>query len=284
MGKQGGFITLQKQILSWEWYKVSSTKDLFIHLLLIANFADTAFKDTTIKRGQVVRSLTTLSTETGLSIQQVRTALDHLKLTGEITIQSCRRYHVITVVKYDDYQKLTERATASQQETNKTSNSESTRSPNENQQRNNNINNIYNKQTINTTVREALDETFAQFWEEYPRKEAKQNAKAAWNKLKPGPLEFGDIMNGLSAWKKSDQWSRDGGRYIPLPASWLNGKRWEDEVSVTVQYGNQNQSSGYPAKKNSFDNFEQRDYSGVDQEMMNDLAAKIRKAKEEGII
>ena len=85
MNKAGGFITLHRQILDWEWYKDVNTAFLFIHLLLSANFVDAMFKGKLIKRGQLVTSLSHLSTETGLSVQQTRTALSHLVSTGEIT-------------------------------------------------------------------------------------------------------------------------------------------------------------------------------------------------------
>ena len=81
-------------------------------------------------------------------------------------------------------------------------------------------------------------------------------------------------MFGLRKQIASDEWKRDGGRFIPHPATWLNGKRWEDEVSEPAQ-----QHSGLPAKKLNADNFEQRDYSGVDSENMANIAAQIAAMK-----
>ena len=119
MNKAGGFITLYRQMTSWEWYKDSATKDLFIHLLLTANFTDTRFLGKKIKRGQVVTSLASLASETGLSIQQIKTAIKHLISTNEITNDSTRKYRIITVVKYNDYQDLTKALTNNQQTANK---------------------------------------------------------------------------------------------------------------------------------------------------------------------
>ena len=121
MNKAGGFITLHRQILDWEWYKDTNTAFLFFHLLLSANFVDTRFKGKLIKRGQIVTSLPSLSTETGLSIQQTRTALSHLVSTGEITDESTPNYRIITVVKYNDYQKATDKSTGDQQTINRQS-------------------------------------------------------------------------------------------------------------------------------------------------------------------
>lgn len=119
MNKAGGYIAIHRQITEWEWYKDSATKDLFIHLLVTANFKNTRFMGKTIRRGQVVTSLPSLAEETGLSIQNCRTAIKHLISTGEITDKSNRQYRVITIVKYDDYQTPTDNLTVSQQTANR---------------------------------------------------------------------------------------------------------------------------------------------------------------------
>lgn len=115
MASRGGFITLHRKIINWEWYRNVNTKVLFIHLLLIASYENTRFMGKTIKRGQVVTSLPALATGTCLSIRQVRTALDHLILTGEVTNKSTNQYRIITIVKYDDYQKMTDDMTGKRQ-------------------------------------------------------------------------------------------------------------------------------------------------------------------------
>ena len=134
MNNAGGFITLHRQILDWEWYKDVNTFKLFLHLLLRASFADTKFLGKKIKRGQVVTSLSGLAEETGLSVQNVKTSLKHLILTNEVTNVSNKQYRIITIVKYDQYQDLTNKLTVSQQTTNKQLTND--------QQYNNNINNV----------------------------------------------------------------------------------------------------------------------------------------------
>lgn len=148
MNKAGGFITLHRQILDWEWFKDTNTLVLFIYLLLTANYVEGSFKGLKVKRGQTVTSIPSLSTGTGLSFQQTRTALKHLVSTGEITDDSCHQYRVITIVKYDDYQKLTDKLTDDQQTTNRRSNRRSTDElTNDQQQYNNNNkeNNVKNE-------------------------------------------------------------------------------------------------------------------------------------------
>ena len=120
------FIKLYEQIMNWEWYRHPNTLCLFIHLLLKAHYKDTEIGGRMIHRGQLVTSLPSLSTGTGLSIQQIRTALLHLKSTGEITDESTNQYRIITVVKYDDYQTSTGESTGNQQAINRQPNRQST--------------------------------------------------------------------------------------------------------------------------------------------------------------
>lgn len=122
----GRFIKLFEQITSWGWYLDVNTFKLFIHLLLKANYTDGVFQGIKIERGQVVTSLAHLAKETGLTIQQVRTAIDHLISTGEVTTLSYAKFRIITVVKYDDFQTSTKLLTANQQQVNKEDNKQVT--------------------------------------------------------------------------------------------------------------------------------------------------------------
>jgi hypothetical protein len=67
------------------------------------------------------------------------------------------------------------------------------------------------------------------FWEAYPRKVGKQDALRAWNKLAPDDALLAVMLAALERQKSWDEWTRDKGRYIPHPATWLNGRRWEDQ-------------------------------------------------------
>lgn len=74
---------------------------------------------------------------------------------------------------------------------------------------------------------------FEKFWLEYPRKVAKPNAVKAWKKIKPSEVDA--LMAALARQKRSEQWTKDGGQFIPHPATWLNQRRWEDgEVVVAA--------------------------------------------------
>src|SRR5262245_1969082 len=72
---------------------------------------------------------------------------------------------------------------------------------------------------------------FDAFWAAYPKKAGKPAARRAWNTLKPKPDEplVKSMLAALARHAASEQWKREGGRFIPHPATWLNQRRWEDE-------------------------------------------------------
>lgn len=94
------------------------------------------------------------------------------------------------------------------------------------------------KNTPNTPFSSAVADGpmdgFASFWKRYPRKVGKQDAMKAWKRLKPDADLLRAIGEGLERAKASEQWQRDRGQFIPHPATWLNGRRWEDEGTDTA--------------------------------------------------
>jgi len=81
---------------------------------------------------------------------------------------------------------------------------------------------------------------FDEFWARYPKKRSKGQAERAWVKLSPDDTLFRQIMEGLERAKRSRDWIKESGRYIPYPATWLNAKGWEDdyeEVRSSVKRG-----------------------------------------------
>lgn len=79
------------------------------------------------------------------------------------------------------------------------------------------------------TEKDSFSESFNDFWKAYPKKVSKISALKAWNKLKPDDNLVREILSALEQQKKSAQWQKDDGQFIPYPATWLNGRRWEDE-------------------------------------------------------
>lgn len=135
---KSGFVKIDRKITEWEWYKVVNTRALFEHLIYIANYEDKKWQGITIQRGQVVTSIKSLSDETGLTEQEVKTSLKHLKSTSNITIKTTNKYSLVTVENYDLYQ------TKKRKSTSKITSNET----NEQQSTNNNIRNKRNNKEI----------------------------------------------------------------------------------------------------------------------------------------
>lgn len=100
----GDYIKLNRSILDWEWWSDVNTFRVFVYMLLKANWKDASYKGTTVPRGSFVSSLSKLSEATSLTIDEIRTAIKHLKATGEITSVSQGKTTVFTVVNYNAYQ------------------------------------------------------------------------------------------------------------------------------------------------------------------------------------
>ena len=72
-------------------------------------------------------------------------------------------------------------------------------------------------------------ELFDEFWAAYPKHVAKKPARRAWDKLHADRDLLDALLTALEWQTRTEAWQRDGGRYVPNPATWLNGRRWEDE-------------------------------------------------------
>jgi len=94
-----------------------------------------------------------------------------------------------------------------------------------------------------------VEETFVQFWKTYPKKKSKVAAIKAFSKINPDKTLLKKIIKALMAQKNTDDWIKDRGRYIPLPASWLNGEMWNDEIS-TPSGGNSDADFSITKKEN----------------------------------
>ena len=117
-------------------------------------------------------------------------------------------------------------------------------------------------------ARAALKESFDVFWAAYPRHTGKQDAYKAFVKLKPNEALMAAILSGIEKQKQSAQWTKDGGQFIPHPATWLNGCRWEDEVP---------KAAAFTGKQVSEHQYTQRQYT--EDELLavsDDLIAEAR--------
>jgi uncharacterized protein YdaU (DUF1376 family) len=89
--------------------------------------------------------------------------------------------------------------------------------------------------TVNLKPTEKTPDGWEEFWRAYPRKEKKHDALKAFKKIKPSSELLTQLLAKLKTNSHSDQWQKDKGKYVPMAATWLNGKRWEDEAGISAE-------------------------------------------------
>lgn len=118
-----GYIKLYRKMTDWGWYKDQNTKDVFLHLLLEACYEPCFFRNANLKAGQIATTVKEIKEKTGISEQSIRTSLNRLKSTNEITIETTNKFSIITLNNYADYQGANNQSnnqlTNNQQTTNK---------------------------------------------------------------------------------------------------------------------------------------------------------------------
>lgn len=96
----------------------------------------------------------------------------------------------------------------------------------------NNKNNISCNENSEIEVLDQKEMWFESFWEIYPKHQDKKKAKQKFLKLCTDEKKYQEIMDGLR--NVLPMWAKKDNKYIPMPTTWLNGERWNDEVNVNL--------------------------------------------------
>ena len=135
--------------------------------------------------------------------------LQKLEKLGNVNIKTYNKYSIISIVNWNEYQQdeqqMNNRRTTDEQQVN-------------------------TNKKVKKDNKEKKDKYFDLFWLNYPRKVGKGAALKAWKKISDKHEVLEQIKNILPQQKTSDQWTKDNGQYIPNPATYLNQRRWEDEI------------------------------------------------------
>lgn len=83
-------------------------------------------------------------------------------------------------------------------------------------------------------IKKGYSDSFLTFWNAYPNKQAKATASKAWARVQKEPGILETVLRAIEVQKSSEAWQKDGGKFIPHPATWINGRRWEDEMPDTA--------------------------------------------------
>ncbi|MFM6994566.1 MAG: hypothetical protein ACKOWO_05585 [Sediminibacterium sp.] len=116
-----GWVKFFRSLTEWEWWDDHNTFRTFSYLLLSVNHEDKKWRGIEIKAGQMITGRKTLAASIGLSEQQIRTCLDKLKSTKEITIENFGFSSLISIVNWEKYQEATKETTKHQPSDNQVS-------------------------------------------------------------------------------------------------------------------------------------------------------------------
>lgn len=242
-----GWIKLHRALSDHHIASNPDSLSVWVHLLMLANHADAKRlingQLITVAAGQILTSRKSLSEKTGVQESKVERILKRLESEQQIEQRGTSKFRVISIVNWHEYQhqdqqseqQLNSKRTASEQQMNTLEEVQEWGECKE-------------KSLKALAEKSASSELFAKFWKLYPRKTAKANAEKAWSKLKVTDELFALIAYGLAKQAVCHDWLKDGGAFIPHPATWLNGRRWEDEVKSP------------PVATSKHGGFDQRDY------------------------
>lgn len=105
MATSEGYIKLHRKFRKWGWYDDANTMRVFLHLLLGARWSDTEYRGEKLKAGDVIFGRKRFAKDLGLSEQNVRTAIEHLLKTGEIsTSKVTNKFTIFHVENWELYQ------------------------------------------------------------------------------------------------------------------------------------------------------------------------------------
>lgn len=76
-----------------------------------------------------------------------------------------------------------------------------------------------------------------EFWPAYPKKKAKDDALKAFLKRKPDRVLLGLMLTAIEWQRLTEDWVKEGGKFVPYPATWLNDGRWTDEKPTAIPSG-----------------------------------------------
>lgn len=208
--KRLGYVSLFRSMLEWEWFKDSSTLHIFIYCLLKANHKDKKYKGDVVKRGSFLTSRKLIAEETGLTEQKVRTALNHLKSTNELTISTSSKGTIVSINNYDKFQRVTNDLTNKQPTTNQRSTI------------NNNDNNINNGGGTPYTT------DFLKFWSVYKKHGFKEDCFKAWQEMDLAKEDIELII--FSAREYSREMMNDY-QHMLFPRTFLLDGKWNDYLN-----------------------------------------------------
>ena len=220
-----GAILISRALIDSEVFASEKLLKIWIWLLIKANYKERTVpikigagqSTVTIKRGQLLFGRLSAENELFIDGSTIYKCIKRLEKLKNIEIKSSSHYSVITICNYDYYQDFNNYKVATKEQPSNsqvTATEQPSNTPNKDNQ-------------VNKENKYSAD--FMTFWAVYPKKVGKDKAFESWQKKKDKP-PIAEIVNKITLQIKTDQWIKDGGQFIPNPATYINQARWFDEI------------------------------------------------------
>ena len=210
------YVKLFRRILDWEWYEDTNTFRLFMHILLNANYTPSRYKGYDIPEGACVFGYHSWSKQLNLSIQQLRTALDHLKSTGEITIKSTNKFSIVTLENWELWQIAEGRPTSKSTNKQQTSNKQVTTS----------------KEDKNIKKKDIYRSEFEELWKLYPKKQGKDRAFDCYMRARKSGTTYEEVEHGILSYTNFIAMEERNLKYVKQGSTFFSQKAWLDDWSI----------------------------------------------------
>ena len=214
--KKTGYIQLFRSFTKWEWFHDRNTLQVFLYCILSANHRENKYKGTLIPRGSFVSSYDFIAKECSLTPRQVRTAIKHLKMSGEVSTIFNGKGLIISIKKYNEYQSEVKQVSSKSQAKVKQKSSKCHLTiMNNNDNKDNNVvvvdNDYYN------------DSFFQEFWDAYGKHGFIDDVYAYWLTLNIDEELKEKIVYGAKRYTKETDW-----RNMVYPRNFLKNQLWKN--------------------------------------------------------
>ena len=216
--KDSGYIKLYRSLQEKGYYRNSKYVHLWVYILMKASYQQKEYlfnnQIHTLEPGQFIVGRKTIKRETGISETTIERILSCFESEHQIGQQKNNKFRIITILNWDKYQ------VDGQQNGHETDNKRTT--------------NGHLADTIKKEKKEKNIYTsdFLSFYNSYPKRIGRDAAWKAWQNCNGRRPNLVDLIQAIENQKKSENWTKENGKYIPHPSTWLNQGRWADEVKV----------------------------------------------------
>ena len=181
--------------------------------------------------GQFIFGRRAAAEELRFSENFVFRSMKKLEELQKLNIKSNNKFSLVTIenwVLYQGFNGLDEQQIEQQIDSKQTANRQQIDT-------NNKVKKV-NKGNNTPLTPQGVETGFEIFWAAYPKKTSKPAATKAWAKLKPNEETVRTMLAAIEAAKQTADWQKDGGKYVPYPATWLNNRRWEDARETKTDF------------------------------------------------